>query len=61
MAEGVHTLPPELLLHIFLYLRVLWLPGREEPEPNKVVFSAGYMTITHVCRQWRKVSVRYGL
>ena len=48
-------LPLKLILRIFWYLRDDWLPEREVQESGKVVYLAGWMTVTHVCQRWREV------
>lgn len=56
MNAGPCALPPEILTLVFEYLQSVWSPWRDAGRED-LVFSAGWMCVTHVCSFWRKVRV----
>lgn len=53
------SLPPELLIHIFLFLHDDWPPTREcsgRGREERVHYRPGWAVVTHVCSHWRAVS-----
>ncbi|KZV67955.1 hypothetical protein PENSPDRAFT_32777 [Peniophora sp. CONT] len=55
---GGCSLPQEVLLAVFLFLRDDWPPTRSRnTETEGLKFTSGWMSITHICSRWREVAL----
>ncbi|KAI0046165.1 hypothetical protein FA95DRAFT_1607093 [Auriscalpium vulgare] len=56
--DVVARLPPEILTLVFSILSSIARPHRTQSTPTKFTYNLGWLTVTHVCRRWRNVSLR---